>query len=230
MLAGQTAGIDDGPGGGADEAVDTVAVTRVRAPAVDSALELEGLTDRAAFEQRLELAGYVRVSGFIQRAPQDGSPAEYPTDAFLGYDRRALHVVFLADDPDPRAVRARMIPRENIGGDDWVTLMLDTDADRRRAYAFRANPRGIQWDALYTDAQGYDVSFDAVWSSEGWVTDWGYAVRMEIPFISLRFDPREDQLWRIVLQRQLARGTGEDTYWPQVSASVEGILTQSAEL
>ncbi len=176
------------------------------------------------------LPGFASVSGFIQRLPVDGRPAIHETTVYLGYDRQALHVVFAAADATPSAIRARMAPRENIGGDDFVTLMLDTDADGRRAYAFRSNPRGIQWDALFTEGQGFDVSFDAVWESEGRVTDWGYLVRMEIPFKSLRFEPGDVQRWGVVLSRQLARDSREDTTWPRVSSAVEGTLTQSAPL
>ncbi|MDX1396122.1 MAG: DUF5916 domain-containing protein, partial [Gemmatimonadota bacterium] len=176
------------------------------------------------------LPGFARVAGFVQRLPTDGAPASERTAVYLGYDDGALYAVFAAYDRSPGAVRARMVPRESIGGDDQVTLLLDTDDDSRRAYAFRTNPLGVQWDALYTEGQGYDTSYDAVWTSEGRVTDWGYVVRMEIPFKSLRFPPTDEQRWRIVLSRLVSRGSNEDAYWPRVSSAVQGTLTQSAPL
>lgn len=200
----------------------------VRVPVVSFVPDVGSLDAPVTVERAL--TAFVRIRGFLQRTPVDGQPAAFSTEVYLGYDRNALHVLFVAFDPDPGAVRARMVPRENIGGDDAVTVMLDTDADQRRAYVFRTNPRGIQWDALFTEGQGMDVSFDAVWHSEGRVTGWGYLVRMSIPFASLRFRADDARAWRVILQRQVARGNDEDTYWPHVSSSVEGVLTQSAEL
>lgn len=210
------------------EAEAQVSRPSVDVPRVHGAPDLQGLTNLTSFQEALE--GFARVTGFVQQLPQDGRAAVHETVAYLGYDQDAFHVVFLALDSSPGLVRARLSPRENVWGDDVVTLMLDTDDDGRRAYTFRCNGRGVQWDALLTEGQGVDVSFDAVWESEGRVTEWGYVVRMEIPFLTLRFEPGDLQTWRLVLSRNLARDSEESTFWPRVSSEVEGILTQSATL
>ena len=77
--------------------------------------------------------------------------------------------------------------RETVFGDDIVEIMLDTFHDERRAYAFITNPFGIQSDAIWTEGNGFDFSFDTVWDSVGRLTDQGYVVRFAIPFSSLRF-------------------------------------------
>lgn len=194
----------------------------VRTPNVDL------LGDQDAHDE--VLAGFATVSGFVQRLPSDGRPADQPTTAYLGFDDRALHVVFVAYDARPDRIRARLAPRENIGDDDVVTLMLDTDDDGRRAYTFRSNARGIQWDALFAEGSGFDESFDTVWESTARIADWGYVVHMAIPFRSLRFDSDAEGRWGIVLSRQLARDSREETYWPRVTSSVEGTLTQAGAL
>ncbi len=176
------------------------------------------------------LAGFARVEGFVQQVPVDGLAATQETVVYLGYDDRALYAVFVATDDEPDRVRARLAPRETLGADDFVTLLLDTDGDRRRAYAFRSNPRGVQWDALWTEGQGFDTSFDAVWTSRARLTTTGYVVSLEIPFRSLRFDARESGPWGIVLSRDIPRDQGEVAYWPRVSSDIQGTLTQSAEL
>ena len=155
-------------------------------PRIDEFLALEPGADAPG--------GMARISGFIQQTPSDGSSATRSTDVFLGYDDRTFYAVFIATDEAPERVRARMAPRENLGADDFVTLMLDTDHDRRRAYTFRSNPRGVQWDALWTEGQGFDTSFDAVWGSEARLTRTGYIVSFAIPFRSLRF-PTEGEFY-----------------------------------
>ena len=68
-----------------------------------------------------------------------------------------------------------------------MAVFLDTFRDRHRSYYFGANPLGIQTDAIYTEGQGYDYSFDTVWRTEGRLIPGGYAVWFSIPFKSLRF-------------------------------------------
>jgi len=136
-----------------------------------------------------DLAGeLLKVQGFRQRHPKDGAPASQSTEVYLGYDKKNLYAVFVCFDQEPEKIRARMVTRENIFGDDTIELMLDTFQDQRRAYAFLTNPFGIQHDSVWTEAaQAFDSSFDTVWHSRGKLTDRGYVVWMAIPFQSLRF-------------------------------------------
>src|SRR6185503_12355692 len=75
-----------------------------------------------------------RVDAFTQREPGDGVPASQRTVAYVSYDESHLYVVFVCEDAEPAAVRARLAAREAITGDDQVGVLLDTFHDRRRAY------------------------------------------------------------------------------------------------
>jgi hypothetical protein len=175
-----------------------------------------------------------KVTGFLQRNPHDGEAVSEPTVAYLGYDQKNLYAVFVCFD-DPKKVRARMSPREDVYDDDEVEIMLDTFHDRRRAYAFQTTPLGVQWDAIWTEASreevsgNFDTSFDTVWDSKGRVTSRGFVVWMAIPFKSLRFPATRVQEWGIILYRGIVR-KNEDSFWPQVSYKVEGRLGQAATL
>lgn len=175
----------------------------------------------------------VRIGEFIQRQPDDGEPATQPTDAFLGYDAQNLYAVFLAFDSNPGLIRANMSSRENITGDDSMNLVLDTFNDQRTAISFRSNPLGVQWDARWTEGSsqrgGFDTSLEAVWYSEGEVTESGYMVRITVPWRSLRFPDREEQLWRVQFARNIPR-LDERSYWPEYSLAMEGRLNQTALL
>ncbi|MGH9788787.1 MAG: DUF5916 domain-containing protein [Candidatus Acidiferrales bacterium] len=199
----------------------------VSIPRVPRAPELE---DFLEMKPKAELAGKLaKVEGFIQQRPSDGKPSTRHTEVYLGYDDRNLYIVFVCFDPEPEAIRARMSPRENIFSDDIVEVMLDTFHDRRRAYAFITNPFGIQWDALWTEGQGFDSSFDTLWHSRGKLTDQGYVVWMAIPFKSLRFSPDEKQTWGLIFLREMPR-LNEETFWPHISSRLEGRLNQAATL
>jgi hypothetical protein len=174
----------------------------------------------------------VKVTGFVQRNPHDGDPASHPTEAYLGYDRKNLYVVFICFD-DPAKVRARRARREDIFDDDEVEIMLDTFHDRRRAYAFQTNPLGVQWDAIWTEVvqsdtgSNFDSTFDTLWYSKGKLTDKGYVVWFAIPFRSLRFSSLSQQTWGVILYRGIVR-ENEDDFWPALSSKVEGRLDRAA--
>jgi hypothetical protein len=170
----------------------------------------------------------VRVADFRQREPGDGVPVSRGTTAYLSYDAANLYVVFVCED-DPARVRARIARREEISGDDQVAVYLDTFRDREHAYFFLANPLGVQLDGIWTEGQDEDFSFDAVWHSDGRLTENGYVVRMTIPFRSLRFPRAPTQAWGIALGRIIQR-SNEEAYWPHLTKRVKGFVPQFSTL
>ncbi|HEY1265352.1 MAG TPA: DUF5916 domain-containing protein [Terriglobales bacterium] len=170
-----------------------------------------------------------RLTGFIQRLPDDGRPPTQQTDAYLGYDSRALHIVFVAHDAEPAKIRARLDHRESIGSDeDQVGIYIDTFRDRHRAYQFECNPLGVQDDSFYSeDTLTADEGFDTVWTSQGQITHGGYVVVMSIPFKSLRFSHQPAQTWNVALWRFVGRRL-EGSWWPRVSSRYRGFLSQAA--
>jgi hypothetical protein len=199
-------------------------------PRLESAPALESFaTMRPAPEA---VHGMVKVENFIQRWPDDGKPERFRTVAYLGYTEDALHVVYLAFDPDPAALRAHLVRREEVFtvNDDEVELRLDTYGDRRQSYYFVTNPLGVQLDAAWPEIGGqYDESFDLVWHSRGIRTAEGFVVAIAIPFRSLRFRPTAEQQWGIYLGRWIPR-TGEWNFWPPISNRQQSYLAQMARL
>lgn len=198
------------------------------------ALEVPKLVAPPVFEDFLDpgrpgpsLARMAHTSGFLQRDPSDGQPASQDTDVYLGYDQDHFYAVFVAHDTEPDKIRARQERRENIMSDDQVEIMIDTFLDQRRAYMFLVNPYGIQWDAIWTEGQSIDSSFDLVWNSRGQLTPHGYVAMITIPFKSLRFPAKPVQDWGIILNRAIPR-TSENTFWPRISSRNNSRLSQSA--
>ena len=120
--------------------------------------------------------------------------------------------------------------RENVDGEEQVGVYFDTFFDHRRAYGFKTNPLGIQQDFIWTEGQQEpDNSFDTVWDSRGQRTREGYVVWISIPFKSLRFSSNVQQTWGILLERGIPR-SGETSFWPAVTARIDGRLNQEATL
>ena len=166
-----------------------------------------------------------KVDQLTQWIPTDGAPVSQRTEIYLGYDDKNLYAIFVCFDTEPQKIRARLSRRDDIFDDDTVEIMLDTFHDHRRAYAFNANPLGVQADSLWTEGSDFDPSFDTVWNSTGKVTDRGFVVLMAIPFRSLRFSSSDPQTWGILLNREIPRNS-EDTFWPPYSSRIQGRLNQ----
>jgi hypothetical protein len=191
-----------------------------RPPALEDFLEMKPST---AWEGKL-----AKVDHFIQRVPSDGEPVSQRTEAYLGYDEKNLYAIFICFDNQPRNIRARLSRREDVFDDDTVELVLDTFHDHRRAYAFFSNPLGVQADALWTEGQDFDMSFDTVFETEAKITPQGFVVKMAIPFRSLRFASTDPQTWGILLNRNILRNN-ESSFWPQYSSRITGRLNQEGD-
>jgi len=189
-------------------------------PRVHRAPKLEDFLENHPREAELT------VTDFRQNSPGDGTPATEPTTAYLSYDDRNLYAVFVCRD-EAGMVRAHLSKREASDQDDGVGLLLDTFRDFHRAYFFYSNPLGVQTDAIYTEGQGYDFSFDTLWDNAGRVTSDGYVVFFSIPFKSLRFSSDPEQTWGVALYRVILRKSEYD-YWPYVTQRVEGLTQQFA--
>ncbi len=174
----------------------------------------------------------VRESKFIQRYPEDGRPVTEPTTAYMGYTHNYFYVAFVCRDSTPHMIRTHMLARDSLGDDDFVEVILDTFHDQRRAFVFKTNALGIQADALYSEQNGSDYSFDTVWDTWGKSTPGGYTVLMRIPFSSLYFEKaglNQTRTWGILLQRSISH-TNEYAFWPQVKHNVAGRLSQEVAI
>jgi len=189
-------------------------------PRVHHAPKLEDFLENRPREAELT------VTDFRQNTPGDGTPATESTAAYLSYDDKNLYAAFVCHD-EAGEVRAHLSKREASDQDDGVGLLLDTYRDFHRAYFFFSNPLGIETDAIYTEGQGYDSSFDTLWDNAGRVTGDGYIVFFSIPFKSLRFSSGPVQTWGVALYRVILRKSEYD-YWPYVTQRVEGLTQQFA--
>lgn len=170
-----------------------------------------------------------RVTGLLQREPNDLVPSTEETVAYLSYDRDNFYAVFICRANDPSRIRARMTRREAIMDDDIVGLFLDTFNDKQRAYMFISSPLGIQADGITAEGQNDDMSFDTVWHSRGQRTEFGYVVWMAIPFKSLRFPAGSGpQTWGIAVARSIP-SADEMAFWPDITRRINGFAVQMAQ-
>ncbi|MGQ0540653.1 MAG: carbohydrate binding family 9 domain-containing protein, partial [Blastocatellia bacterium] len=186
-------------------------------PKIDGVMSI----DEWKSAKRLEITSQIE--------PVKETPGTERTEVYLMYDRENLYIAFRAFDSDPSGIRAPISKRDSVsGGDDFVAIWLDTFDDRRRAYAFRFNPLGIQEDGIFSEGDR-SLAWDGVYESKGIVDPEGYTVEARIPFRTLRFQINEKKSWGLHLFRSIARKK-EDVSWMPISRDNPNIFSQMGEL
>jgi hypothetical protein len=148
-----------------------------------------------------------RVEGFVEYFRGDNTAPPATTIGMLAYDAEAVYVAFVARDPRPADIRAPLVDRDKVLGDqDYVSILIDTLNDRRSGVAFRVNPRGVQTDSVVNDANGEeDFSPDFFYEAVATRTADGWAAEMRIPLSSLRYPAADPQTWGVIMMRNYPR-------------------------
>jgi hypothetical protein len=189
-------------------------------PRTDNEILVDAILDEQAWHNALT------IDLPYETDPGENIPAPIQTDARLLYDDSHLYIGFRAYDPDPKLIRARYTDRDQIWNDDYVLIFLDTFNDERRAFALRSNPYGIQADDIRLP-NSQAIGWDAIYESQGRITDWGYIVEMAIPFHQLRFQrDRDDQIWGINIMRFYPRNVLHELSAVPIDRNNDSILSQ----
>ncbi len=192
----------DGPPSPVPPAVqvtDAAGRVTVRAVRVPEGIVLDG---------RLVEEIYARVppmSGFIQQEPNEGEPATEASDVWVLFDDRNLYVAARLWDSQPDRIVANEMRRDhwNISRGASLTVALDTFYDRRNGFIFQTNPLGAIRDAQITGERDENDDWNTVWDVRTAWFDGGWTAEMVIPFKSLRYQARSDQVWGINVQRNV---------------------------
>ncbi len=201
-----------------------------------SSPRIDGRLDEPFWQQAAVL------ESFTQYEPQEGGEPSEKTVAYLGYDSQNLYIGVKCYDSDPKAVRACLTKRDEVMGDDGITVFLDTFNDKKRAFAFQVNPCGVQVDGIYTENRrrgrggggpggffDFDRNWDTYLITDAERNEEGYTIEMAIPFKSLRFPSRNPQTWGLQIKREIRRKS-EEIYWAPRSLNVNGFLVQAGTM
>lgn len=167
---------------------------------------------------------------FTQRQPNDGRPATERTEVRLLYTDAAIYIGIMAFDSSPDSIMASLFRRDGSEASDWVYVSFDSYNDRRTAFSFAINPRGVQKDILYFDDNNEDILWDAVWEGKTNLLDNGWSAEVKIPLSQLRFSSKDsDQVWGVNFQRRLARN-GESSFWAPTPQNATGLVSRFGRL
>jgi hypothetical protein len=219
--------------------------TRVAIPRVDTTVTVDGRLDEAVWSRA------ARLTGFSQYQPVDGRPAEEPTEVLVWYAPDAIYFGIKASEIHGDVVRATHANRDDIGSEDQVQILLDTDNGRNLAFLFGVNPLGVQQDGTRSAQFGggaggasatgggfqnmnplegsVDLNPDYFFESKGRLVPGGYEVEVRIPFKSLRYQDGDVQTWGIHILRRIQHSGFQDTWAPAIRAN-SNFLAQSGTL
>lgn len=184
---------------------------------------IDGVLDDAAW-QSAELA-----RDFTQRMPNPGSPSRLLTEVRTLYDDAAIYVSVRAHDPHPDSIAAPLGRRDLTGiSSDWVHLMIDSYNDKRTAFRFSVNPRGVKKDAFHSNDTNEDLAWDAVWDAAVRVDADGWSVEYRVPLSQLRFSEGQGT-WGLNVGREISR-YNEISDWSAIRPTVNGFVSQFGEL
>src|SRR5688572_29746404 len=106
----------------------------VAAVRADGQLTLDGRLDEPVW-------GRARpAEGFVQREPNEGTPATEATQVFFVYDDDALWIGARMASTDPDAIRSLVTRRDREVSSEQLVVSLDTYKDGRTAYTFAVTP------------------------------------------------------------------------------------------
>ncbi len=186
-------------------------VVRATAAAADPGppIEIRRVTSPIVIDGDLSDAAWKEaapIDGWLETNPGDNIPPKVGNRAYLAYDQQFFYAAFEFEDPEPAAIRAPLGDRDNVPSyTDYGGVIVDSTNDGKSAQMFLANPRGIQYDAMSSDAAGEDSSPDFFWESAGRIGARGWTLEMRIPFSSLRYTEPNPERWGILLYRNRPR-------------------------
>ncbi len=194
---------------------------------VTAAPRIDGRLDEADW-QRAQPAG-----DFVQAVPRSGAPASERTEVRVLYDQDALYVGFRAYDSRPDSI-ASLLARRDANGvyTDWLHVAVDSYHDRRTAWRFSLNPRGVQGDGTIVNDTERDALWDAVWQGASTIDALGWTAEFRIPLSQLRFTVRpggDALVWGINFTREIAR-RGERAYWSPTPPDQPGVVSRMGTL
>lgn len=190
----------------------------------------------------VRLAGGIKIDGDLNdaawaTAPMAGDFAEWRpkfgqkedfanrTEVKFLYDNTAIYVGGYCHEKSRDSITKELVGRDVVGANDFVGIIFDTYNDKINGFGFYTTVLGEQFDAKYSDANGEDGSWSAVWFCETKQQPDGWTFEMRIPYSALRF-AKNTHTWGLNVTRRRVK-SGRQLMWNPVNPNVPGFLNQS---
>jgi len=139
--------------------------------------------------------------------PDNGKPIpqERRTEVKIVYSNEAVYVAATLYDDEPNKILKELTSRDDFATADHFGVFFNGYNDGQQEFRFSVSAAGVQQDCIYTEANGEDFSWDAIWDSHVELTNYGWTVEMRIPYAALRFSTEKKQTWGLNFYREVRR-------------------------
>ena len=170
------------------------------------------------------------ASGFVQREPLEGNPAEEQTEVRVVFDDAAVFVGVRMYDSSPDGIAKQLVRRDGFGQFDYFEVSFDPNRDRRTGYGFRVSAANVQRDQYMFDDSEDDEAWDAVWQSAVHLDSLGWSLEIRIPLSQMRYEASDaPQTWGVNFTRRRLQ-TNEESQFALVSRTQQGVVSQFGAL
>lgn len=170
-------------------------------------------------------------SDFVMFAPDNGKPADQSkkTNVQVVYNNDAVYIAATMYDPEPNKILKEVTQRDLFGTSEHFGVFINGYNDGQQDFRFFVSSANVQMDCVFTDLDGEDYTWDAIWESAVQLTDYGWVVEMKIPYAGLRFKPEPIQTWGINFYREFRRDRQQYT-WNLIDTKIANESMQSGYL
>jgi len=177
----------------------------MKAPA--GAIRVDGMVDEAAWRHAPVF------DQFTENLPVPGPASRHRTELRMLISGHDLYLAVKSWDDDPDAIRAPLVRRDGVLGDqDFVALYLDSVGTRKFGQFFRINARGVLADGSWNDQIGnedFSPDFEYEGAAARFTDDKGrgWSAEMRIPLTSLRMPDPPPKEWTFIFFNSWTRDT-----------------------
>ena len=171
------------------------------------------------------------ATDFVMVAPYNNVPIppEKKTEVKVVYTNEAIYVAATLYDEEPRTISRELTERDNFATADHFGIQLNGYNDGQQEFRFFVSAAGVQIDVFYTEANGEDFSWNAIWESKTQITNFGWQVEMRIPYAALRFSTEKKQTWGLNFYREIRRDNQQYS-WNLISNKINSESNQAGIL
>ena len=166
----------------------------------------EKITIDGKFDEEAWLKADV-AKDFVMWMPDNGKaePKERRTEVRVTYDNEAVYFAATMYDDEPNKILKELSQRDNSGTADRIGVFINGYNDGQQEFSFILSAAGVQEDFLFTESNGEDSSWNAIWEGKTQITDFGWTAEIKIPYAALRFSSEKKQTWGINFIRDFKR-------------------------
>ena len=189
-----------------------------QAIAATAAPKIDGVLDDSSW-QAAQL-----LDTFVQQEPTTGAPASDRTEVRVLYNRSHLFIGVRAYASLPVTATEMRRDADRLFDEDNFQIILDTFHDSRNGYMFLTTPLGAKLEQqVFDEGEGggrgttsnVNRNWDGVWDAAARMLDDGWTAEIAIPFSTVRFIPKDQQVWGVNFQRHIRR-KNETVLWSPI--------------